>query len=251
MMASKSPLLFGAVPASFPTLPAGQAHVWRCDLSVLPVSTYQSFLSEDERQRAARFHFPLHRERYIAGRGALRHLLAQYLGQKPADFSFALNEHGKPELVGRQLRFNVSHSQHIAMLAFCHTDDIGVDLEFRRDDYDDEKITRLANRFFCEAESKELATLSGTAKQAAFFRCWTRKEALLKATGEGIAGGLATYRLSLLPGQKAQLLAPPEEAGKWSLCDLQPGESIAGALAVRAERCEIVGYDFTNAKFIA
>jgi len=233
-------------PSTFPALKLGQAHIWRCDLDALPVSDYELLLSDDEWQRAARFHFPLHRARYIAGRGALRSLLAQYLGQKPAEFSFTLNDHGKPELKESQLRFNVSHSQNVALLAFCLTDDIGADVEFRRGDYDDEKIARLARRFFCEAESRELETLSGTAKQAAFFRCWTRKEALLKATGEGIAGGLATYRVSLLPRQKAEVLAPYEEIGDWSLFDLQPGENIAGALAIRAGRYEIFGYDFAK-----
>ncbi len=231
-------------PSLFPALQPEQVHLWRCDLDTLPFAAYESFLNDDERQRAAQFHFLLHRTRYIAGRGALRSLLARYLNQKPEEFSFTLNAHGKPELASKLLRFNVSHSQNMALLAFCLVHDIGVDVEFRRADFDDEKITRLARRFFCEAESRELATLSGQAKQAAFFRCWTRKEAVLKATGEGIAGGLATYQVSLLPGQIAQVLAPVNEVGDWSLFDLQAGENIAGALAVRAQQCKIFGYDF-------
>ena len=234
-------------PNSFPTLLPGQAHVWRCDLDILLVEEYETFLTKDEHERAARFRFPLHRARYIAGRGALRYLLAQYLTRQPQEFSFVLNAHGKPELASKQLRFNVSHSQNLALLAFCPDDDIGVDLEFRRTDYDDEKIMRLAGRFFCKAESHELETVNGPARQAAFFRCWTRKEALLKATGEGISGGLATYQVSLLPGRPAQVLAPVEETGDWSLFDLQPGEGFAGALAIRAPQCEVFCYDFVAA----
>lgn len=243
---SPATALSWSTPASFPLLEANHIHVWRCDLDALPVCTYEAFLSDDERQRAARFHFPLHAARYIAGRGALRSLLARYLNQKPEAFSFILNAHGKPELTARQLRFNVSHSQNIALLAFCPAHDIGVDLEFRRDDYDDVKIARLARRFFCTAESQELATLNSDQKKTAFFRCWTRKEALLKATGEGISGGLAKYRVSLLPGSAAQVLAPVEETDGWSLFDLQPGENVAGALAVRSAQCKIYGYDFMS-----
>ena len=240
---SKPPLPWQQ-PDSFPALLPGQAHIWRCDLDTLPVSLYETWLSASENERAACFRFPLHRTRYIAGRGALRYLLAKYADRQPQELSFVLNTHGKPELPSKQLRFNVSHSQNVALLAFCPTHDIGVDVEFRRTDYDDEKTMRLARRFFGEAESRELATVNGPARQAAFFHCWTRKEALLKATGEGISGGLATYQVSLLPGQPPKVLAPAEEINDWSLFDLQPGEGVAGALAVRAPQCEVWNYEY-------
>lgn len=231
---------------SFPTLHKGQAHVWRCDLDALSPAEYQPLLNADERERAARFHFPLHAARYIAARGVLRRLLSRYLGRKPEEFHFVLNGHGKPELVEKPLRFNVSHSKNRALLAFGFPHDLGVDLEFCRGDYDDVKIARLASRFFCAAESKELDGLSGEARRTAFFRCWTRKEALLKATGDGISGGLAKYQVSLLPGATAQVLTPQDEASGWSLFDLQPEENFAGALAVRARQCEVFCYSFAS-----
>ena len=215
-------------------LSQNEAHVWCCDLDALAPANFQNILSADERKRAASFHFPLHRARYIAGRATLRVLLSRYLHRAPESFQFHFNAHGKPELETCDLRFNVSHSSNHALFAFCLKCDIGVDIEFCRDDFDDEKIARLANRFFCEAESRELNWLKSEAKRAAFFRCWTRKEATLKATGEGIAGGLKKYQVSLLPKAAPGVLAPVEEQTAWSLFDLSAPENFAAALAVRA-----------------
>jgi 4'-phosphopantetheinyl transferase len=222
-----------------PILEANHAHVWRCDLDAFSGAEYEVFLSADERARAASFQFPLHRARYVAARGMLRALLSRYLQRSPEEFRFCVNAHGKPELKKPALedcalRFNISHSQNAALFAFCFLHDIGVDIEFRRADFDDEKIARLSQRFFCEEENRELESLAGSDKRAAFFRCWTRKESLLKATGEGIAGGLKTYRVSLLPGAAPGVLAPQRQENAWSLCDVSAPEDYAAALAVRA-----------------
>lgn len=227
---------------------ANEAHVWRCNLDALAEDTlaaeHEKLLSDEERARAVQFRFPLHRARFIAGRATLRILLARYLNQPSQAFRFRFNAHGKPSLENSALRFNVSHSEHWALFAFCDSHEIGVDIELRRADFDAEKIARLAGRFFCEAESNELQHLSGEEKRAAFFRCWTRKEALLKATGEGIAGGLKTYQVSLLPGAAPGVLAPRHEVKNWSLFDVPAPAHFAAALAVRAPEIAVRYLEF-------
>lgn len=228
---------------AFPTLTRNEVHVWRCDLATLSPDDYKELLSNEERERAARFHFSLHRARYIAGRGVLRALLGHYAGKAPEQIKLVTSAHGKPELASGELRFNVSHSQNFALLAFCLSHDIGVDIEAHRPDFDNQRIARIALRFFCEGEREELTTLESDEKRSAFFRCWTRKEALLKATGEGISGGLAKYQVSLLPEEAPGVLAPPDEAEEWSLFDLQPYASFAGALAVREVDIKVCCYE--------
>lgn len=233
----------GSTPLTFPALKKQEAHVWRCDLDRIAARGAEYSLSTDEHARADKFHFQRDRSRFLAGRGVLRCLLAGYLNTSPSHLEFAVNAHGKPELKSNphSLRFNVSHSQNQALFAFCFERDIGVDIEWMRPDLDAQKILRLAHRFFTPQESRALSTLEETARRAAFFRLWTRKEAFLKAVGSGVAGGLSRYEISLLSGEKPQILAPQGEAKLWSLFDLDVEPEYSGSLAVKAQ----IVFDFT------
>lgn len=231
-------LLFRA----FPLLQKTQAHVWSCDLDRAPDS--ENSVSADERKRAARFHFERDQTRFLRGRGVLRLLLARYLNASPEDLEFEINAHGKPELpdyfLGNPqiLRFNVSHSQNRALFAFGWDFDIGVDIEFQRADCDAEKTAKLAARFFTPEESRALSTLDAAAMRTAFFQLWTRKEALLKAVGTGVSGGLARFEISVLPHEKPRVLAPPNEADDWHLFDLEVEPEYSGALAVKTKSAD-------------
>jgi 4'-phosphopantetheinyl transferase len=214
-----------------------EVHVWRADLEVRQpeLLSLRETLSADEPARAEKFHSPVDRARYLAGRGILRTLLARYLGTRPGDLRFCRQAHGKPALApgsgGEDLRFNLSHSQSLALFAFALRREVGVDLEYVRPSQTD---GRLAERFFSPQEVAALRALPESAQTEAFFHCWTRKEAYIKARGGGLSIGLASFAVSLAPGQLANLPITAHdgpEAGTWSLRALAPGGGYVGAVA--------------------
>ena len=220
-----------------PPLGGGQVHVWRVSLDApaAPKDRLRQTLSADEERKAAGFRFAEDRERYVACRGALRAILARYLHRRPEDFCFSYNPEGKPFLAGdcgaERLRFNVAHADGLALVALAREREVGVDLERVRAIEAEE----IAERFFSAAEVAVLRGLPADRRVDAFFRCWTRKEAYLKATGKGLSGGLDQFDVSLAPGEPAALLAhrgAPAEVGRWRLRELAPAPGYAGALAV-------------------
>jgi len=216
-----------------------EVHVWRASLE-LPaprVQALQHDLSEEELERAERFHFQRHRNHFIVARGLLRTILGRYLKTEPRRLRFHYGPKGKPELAGkagqRALHFNVSHSHELALYAITHGREIGVDVERIRPDVASEKI---AERFFSPREAGTLRELPAEVRQEAFYTCWTRKEAYLKAIGEGITLRLDQFEVSVTPGEPAILLninGDPKEASYWSLKELDPGPGFVGALAVK------------------
>jgi 4'-phosphopantetheinyl transferase len=228
--------LWQTAPEAVTLLP-GEVHVWRADLEVDPAALLhlQQTLSADEQARAERFHSPVDRARFTAGRGILRALLARYLSTPAGDLRFCHNAHGKPALASgsrtKDLRFNLSHSQRLALFAFAFRREVGVDLEYNRP-FDSEE--RLAERFFSPQEVTELKKLPESAQTEAFFNCWTRKEAYIKALGGGLSIDLASFAVSLAPNPPAHLPISGHdgsEAGRWSLRALAPGDGYAGAVA--------------------
>ncbi len=151
-------------------------------------------LSSDERERANRFKFERDRRRFIVARGNLRQILSDYLDLTPEKITFNYSSKGKPEIVGSRLQFNVSHSHELAIYGISWEGAIGVDLEFIRPV---DSLMSLTERYFCESEREEVKR-SGDRTET-FFRLWTAKEAYLKATGEGIAGGLERTEVCLNP----------------------------------------------------
>ncbi len=225
-------------PPAEPALRDGDVHVWRVALDppAEEVAALARTLSDDEQGRAARFYFERDRIAFTVARGALRTLAGRYLAEPPARLSFGYRERGKPYLTAppgalRFLRFNVSHSGQRALLCFARDREVGVDIELRRELPD---LLALARTAFSPAEYAALCRLPPDAHPDAFFACWSRKEAFIKATGEGVAQ-LAAFDVSLAPGEPARLLrvdGDPPGAPRWSLHDLPATPGYAAALVV-------------------
>lgn len=193
-------------------------------------------LSADEHERAERFHFRNDRNHFIAARGLLRLLLSRYLDLPPQQLSFSYSPYGKPALAGESerasLRFNVSHSHGVALYAFTLEREVGVDVEYIRQDVVNESI---AEHFFSAQEVASLRALPAEVQPQAFFNCWTRKEAFIKARGEGLSFPLDQFDVSLVPEEPAALISirnNPLEASRWSLQTLPIEEGYVAALAV-------------------
>ena len=223
-------------------LAAGEVHVWSLplDISQSSLASVTEFLSPDERKRADRLRFEVHRNRFIVGRGLLRVIVGSYCDLPPEKLRFNYGPNGKPELTpvqgarraGSPLHFNLAHSEGVGVLAVTQTGPVGVDVEQVRRLPD---FKELVSQFFSAREAAEFLELEREQQSAAFFNLWTRKEALLKATGEGIAHSLNRVEVSFLPGEPTRVLSLPIEpwAGReWSLVDLAISPSYAGALAL-------------------
>lgn len=225
------------LPSGALLLKDGDVHVWRADLEQEPSTVEQLFnrLSSEERQRAAKYYFVKDREHFIVARGVLRGILGRYLGVRPERIRFSYNRFGKPSLNIRTddnlLRFNVSHSRGIALYALTWGHEIGLDIEYMRQDIASLEIAR---NFFSPFEVSVLSALPASLQPAAFFNCWTRKEAYIKAIGTGLSQSLQQFTVSMIPGEPARLLRTinPEETQRWSLIDLSPHPDYKAALVV-------------------
>ena len=223
-------------PPATLSLPADEVHVWQAvlDPDASAVAGFREFLSEDEIDRADRFHFERDRHRFAAARGILRELLARYLDRQPARLRFAYNENGKPALADADrgvIEFNLSHSHDRVLYAFTLRGPVGVDVERIRQAALDAKI---AERFFSNKEAAALAALPEADRCRAFFLHWAAKEAYIKARGEGLASGLQHVELQLGPTARDVQLLPTgatEQAGSWSVQIVNLGPTYAAALA--------------------
>jgi 4'-phosphopantetheinyl transferase len=213
-------------------------HVWvsRLGWSHQHLQGLYEILSLDERRKAERFHFQVDRERHVIGRALARIVLAHLLDVAPNNVRFRYNKFGKPYLDcndnGPQRRFNLSHSGDLILLAVAAGREIGVDVEGVRQDV---KVDRIAARYFSARERAELASLPPEKRAAAFFACWSRKEAFIKAKGIGLSFPLDCFDVSLKPDAPAVLLETrpdPLEAGRWTIRDLDVGPSYKAAIAV-------------------
>ena len=219
------------------SLEESEIHVWRAELDA-PAwvqERLRRYLSSDELARAAKFLFEPHRRRFVAARGILRDVLARYLGCIPAALQFRYGPHGKPEVdsAGLDLRFNLSHAGDVALVAVARGREVGIDVERIRPEAATDAIAR---RFFSPREVEALAALTPAERLEAFFRCWTRKEAYIKARGEGLRIPLSSFDVSI--GREPALLAmrgAPEEGARWTLAGLQPGPGYVGALAYEGD----------------
>ena len=225
-------------PPSGITLENDVVHVWRVLLEA-PLNIYHSLretLSPEEVQYAQRFRFEKEQKHWIITHGVLRKLLGQYLHTKPQNIQFTKNTYGKPSILspefGTHVYFNLSHSNTIALFAFALDRQVGVDVEYTRIDmYDD----ALAKYCFSSNEYDMLCSLPEAQRKKAFFLCWTRKEAYIKAKGKGLTIPLKQFDVSLTPGEPAVLLASREDDPAiihWSLHALEPGNDYVGAFAI-------------------
>ena len=208
-------------------------HIWsvRTDPGKTDVGRFQLLLEPEERDRAARFRFDYLRQAFILARGGLRVLLGCYLGVLPAAVRFTYGSKGKPALSRGSLEFNVSHSGGLAVFAFTLGCEIGVDVEQLRSL---PEMSEIASKFFCVEETAELMALPAGERERAFFLCWTRKEAYIKATGYGLSAPLDSFRVALRPDSPARFIHFNCDAvalGSWTLHDLSLTPAYAGALA--------------------
>ena len=213
---------------------SGEAAIWLADLDAAEAGDHAlAVLSEDERARAARFVFDVHRRRFIACRAWLRQQLGERLTRAPHDLRFEYGPVGKPSLAGGEaLRFNLSHSDRYALLAMAEGAEVGVDIERLRPLSD---MDALAERVFSAAERAALASVPAGRQLEAFFAGWTRKEAYIKARGEGI-GLLGAIEVALSPGETPRLIrvdGRPDEPELWSMEALSPVEGFAAAVCLQ------------------
>lgn len=221
-----------------PELAAGEAHVWVADLEVDEDirGRLSAALGESEIERSTRFRFARDRDRFVARRGVLRDLLGRYLGMPPERVRFRSTRFGKPELdpeaQGRNLRFNLSHSHGLALIGIARDRDIGVDVERIVPERADRQV---AERFFAPAEVAALQDFAGQAWVECFFHCWTRKEAYVKARGEGLSLPLHLFEVSVVPSpapDSPAVLGIAGERERWRLESISVGPEYAAAAFV-------------------
>ena len=231
-------------PAESLTFKSGEVHVWRLSLDQPEevLTRFRGSLDPSELERAQRFYFEGLRRHFVAGRGFLRAVLARYLRASPEALSFSYGAYGKPSLAQRPLQFNMSHSHGVALLAVSEDKQLGVDVEHIRSDFATEDIAR---RFFSRAEVEVFDKLAEDERVNAFFRCWTRKEAYIKAIGLGLSQPLDGFDVTLAPGEPAVLVRAGEgDTGRWTFSDINVGAAFAAALAAESPVSEIRCWDF-------
>lgn len=227
------------------TIRQDEAHVWLTGLNSRPslLENLRNTLSTDELDRANRFHFDKDRCRFIAARGLLRVILGSYLKLKPDRLNFIYTPHGKPEIANEvaynDLKFNLSHSHGLALYAFTLGRQIGIDIERVRTNLSFEKI---AKRFFSPSEFNMFSALPPSERIEGFFNCWTRKEAYIKAIGEGLFIPVNQFDVTLNPTDEAKIVSIKGDsilASYWSLYPLAPAPGYVGALAVEGKNLRI------------
>jgi 4'-phosphopantetheinyl transferase len=205
--------------------------IWCASLRPVPeaLQRLEATLAPDESARAARFVFPRDRSHFIAARGILRELLGAYLQRPPASLKFEYGPHGKPALdsseAGASVRFSLSHSHGLALYAFAHTREVGIDVELVQPDFGGEEV---AERFFSKRELAELRAIPVQMRAEGFFACWTRKEAYVKARGDGFQIPLDSFDVSLTPGRQAELHSV--DGARWSVRAFQPAPGFVAAV---------------------
>lgn len=226
------------VPPPDLILEKNKVHVWRVSLEVLKsdFEHLQRILADEELERANRFYFEKERRHWVIAHAFLRMLLGRYLDIDPSKLRFITNDYGKPSLMyppsGIRLHFNLSHSGELALYAFAYDRQVGIDVEYMRTDVD---YSELATYHFSAHERAVFGALPETLQKEAFFLCWSRKEAYIKARGKGLSIPLDQFDVSLTPYEPAALLDSREEPGvteHWVLHALTPGVRYAGALVV-------------------
>jgi len=240
------------LPPKALTLDPSEVHVWRArlDLPVSPLLELRQTLDADELARVRRFHFQEDRDRFIAAHGVSRSILARYLGVEPGSLRFVHGPQHKPYLAMATdqdpIQFNLTHSHELALVAVAKGREVGVDLERIRAEVATEP---LAEHFFSPQEVAALRGLPEGLQAEAFFNAWTRKEAYLKARGEGLTLPLSRFAVSLTPGEPAELLwvrGDDQEASRWSLRHLEPGPRFVGALAAEGGNCKLACWQWID-----
>jgi 4'-phosphopantetheinyl transferase len=223
-----------------------ELHVWRSALDVAPALTYrlESTLNADEKERADKFLVPQARERFVASRGILRQLLATYLEIEPEKVEFVYGLQGKPMLSSvhdSKVCFSVSHSREMGLFTFASDGEVGVDIEQVKPDFNGMEI---ASHFFSSEEIAALAKLPPELRVEAFFGCWTRKEAYVKARGQGLGIPLRSFTVSFADSNQ---LLRDETGVAWSCYALEPAPGFAGAVVAVGENWSLKCWQWSAA----
>jgi len=224
-------------PDAIPSL-GENVHVWALQLDeiVFDAALWHSRLSPEEQARAARFKFARDQRRYVIAHAALRDILAGYANAAPASLRFNEGPNGKPKLAppfdASGIEFNLSHSHERALVAVNQGHEVGVDIEFAKADFE---FLDVASHFFTESEVTALRALPAARQRQAFYKCWTSKEAFLKAKGTGLSGKLDEVEI-LLVGERVQINT---SVAGWSLVELPPSGGYEAALVTRSKPVEI------------
>jgi 4'-phosphopantetheinyl transferase len=237
-------------PKQSPDLPDNAVHIWRVPLNQSFKRTLLSLevLSSDEREKAARFHFDKDKNQFVQARAALRFILSEYLNVRPQDLEFSYGPQGKPALANghaeSSLRFNLSRRDGLALIAITYARKIGVDVELVRADV---PFLEIADVSFSSVELATFRSLPESLRATGFYNCWTRKEAYVKARGEGLSFPLQQFDVSLTPGDPAKLLDVRDdldEVDRWTLQDIPVDENYVAALVVEGSNLNVMCRDW-------
>jgi len=244
-------------PAAFPRLGPTDVHVWRASVAEYAPHEEQmaTLLDETERARAGRFHFARDRQRHVVAHAMLRLLLGRYAGRPAAAIEFTFGPAGKPALRGNEVssspQFNLSHSGDIVLVAVTRESAVGIDVEQHSPDVECEA---LVEHFFSPAECAEFRGLRREARRAAFFACWSRKEAYIKATGLGVSAGLDYFDVTVDPALPAQLIADRQQSPtdrRWQMHDLIAGTGYSASIVLDASVAQVEQFAFVPSHWAA
>ncbi|MEI7847375.1 MAG: 4'-phosphopantetheinyl transferase superfamily protein [Chloroflexota bacterium] len=235
-----------------PVLSSSEVHVWCASLEQ-PVTMFDGSLSIDERARAQRFRFEKDRDRFIVGRGLLRYILGLYLDYPPEAIQFMYGLHGKPGLINelnpKKLCFNLAHSGDLILFGVTQDRAIGIDVERIQSI---SNVQELVGQYFSPMEIDEYTALSSESKLDAFYSGWTRKEAYVKARGEGLSIPLDQFSVSMIPGKSDIMMKFVNQQGvvlpDWSVLsiDPDPAPGYVGALVVHGDDWKLVKWRMPN-----
>ncbi len=214
-----------------------EVHIWRAtlDRSLAEVEELAPILSADERRRAERFHFEHDRQRFIVARGLLRTILSNYLGMPASRLQFDYGHYGKPAIKDTSVRFNLSHSKSLALYAITRDREVGIDVEFIRPMND---AVQIAHRYFSACENAMFQALCATEKPAGFFYYWTRKEAYLKAVGDGLAASNDDF--------DETVTTKGDRPNRWFLRSFSPAASYQATVAIEGNGWDMVYLQVPN-----
>jgi 4'-phosphopantetheinyl transferase len=233
--------------AAFVRCATGEVHIWRIDLisTAISLKTLEATLSDEEREKANCFRSTQLRDRWVAARGALRHIVGSYVRSKPSSLVFQTGPYGKPYLSWPvvNIPFNLSHTASLALLAISSEGRVGVDAELI---YPIAELEKISRRFFAAPEADEITALAPKARLAAFFACWTRKEAFVKALGNGLHIPIDRFRVTVRAEEPPRLVSVDwHEPSRWSMADV--GEpSVAATIAVDGSAAVVRRFEFAS-----
>lgn len=218
------------------SIPDDEVHIWLAslDLEPDPLRQLEATLAPEERRRAARFFHRRDQDRFIGSRGILRDLLSKYTAVTPDRVEIRYAAQGKPFIdnsgSGLRISFNLSHSHGVAVYAIARRREVGIDVELVQPEFAGSEI---AERFFSANEIAELHSLPSDLRAEGFFLCWTRKEAYVKARGEGLHIPLDCFDVTLSPGQPEKLTS--DDSDRWTLHSYQPVSGYVAAIVVEGK----------------